>query len=246
MTSTRRGAAAVIIGNEVLSAKVQDANGGLLARRLRDRGVELRSLVVIPDEVDAIVEAVQSARRKSLHIFTSGGIGPTHDDVTVRSVALALGRNVVRSPELVKLVEQYAGNKITPESYRLAEMPEGASLMWHTGAGFPILCCEGIYMLPGVPQLFRIQLEAVLATLPGEPIHLKTLFLTSSEGEIAKVLDEVALESPSVAIGSYPNFDRALDYRVKVTVEHRESETVERIVSQLLQGLPREGVLRVE
>src|SRR5688572_21539336 len=97
----RSGAAAVIIGNEVLSAKVADQNSGLLIRRLRDRGVALRSLTIVPDEIDAIVEAVMHARRRARYVFTSGGIGPTHDDVTVRAVAMAIGRRVVRLQEVV-------------------------------------------------------------------------------------------------------------------------------------------------
>src|SRR5512143_3282871 len=98
------GAAASIIGHEVLTAKVVDANGPHLIRRLREVGVPLRSLEVVPDEVDAIVDAVARARGKARHVFTSGGIGPTHDDVTVRAVALALGRRVVRLQEMVELI----------------------------------------------------------------------------------------------------------------------------------------------
>src|SRR5262245_15654778 len=103
----RTGAAAVIIGNEVLSAKVQALNGSRLMQRLRERGIPLRSLEVVPDEVDLIVDAVTRARARAKYVFTSGGIGPTHDDVTVRAVALALGRPVVRLPEMERLLAQH-------------------------------------------------------------------------------------------------------------------------------------------
>src|SRR4051794_30558342 len=122
----RTGAAAVIIGNEVLSAKVVDENGPWLTKRLRDRGIPLRWMGVVPDEVDVIVESLAIARRSARHVFTSGGIGPTHDDITVRSVALALGRPVVKLPELVELVEQHYGPNANREAMRMAEAPEGA------------------------------------------------------------------------------------------------------------------------
>src|SRR5262244_3947972 len=137
----RYGAAAVIIGNEVLTAKIQDLNGPLLARRLRDRGIPLRSMSTVPDEIDAIVEAVSRAREIARYVFTSGGIGPTHDDVTVRAVALALGRNVVRLPELEALVRRH-DRDASPQAFRLAEAPEGTELLWREGTWYPVLHCD--------------------------------------------------------------------------------------------------------
>src|SRR6266849_4398361 len=142
----RRGAAAVIIGNEVLTAKIQDLNGPLLARRLRDRGIALRSISVVPDEIDAIVGAVTHARAIARYVFTSGGIGPTHDDVTVRAVALALGRRVVRIPELETLVRRHE-REASPQALRLAEAPEGTELLWREGTWYPVLYCDSIYLL---------------------------------------------------------------------------------------------------
>ena len=242
----REGAAAVVIGNEVLTAKVQDLNGALLIRRLRERGIPLHSLTIVPDEVDAIVEAVSRARLAARHVFTSGGIGPTHDDVTVRAVSLALGRSVVRVPELEKLVRHHYGERATAEAMRLAEAPEGAELLYRDGAWYPVLSCMGIYMLPGVPQLFKLQLETGLARLPGHPVHLRCLYLSSGEAEIARVLDRVALEMPEVAIGSYPQFDKSLDYSVKITVEHPEAGPVETALGRLRKDLPEGSILRVE
>src|SRR5262245_61383684 len=146
----RRGAAAVIIGNEVLSAKVQDLNGTHLIARLRDRGIELRWMATIPDEVDAIVGAVSHARSIARYVFTSGGIGPTHDDVTVRAVALALGRRVVRLPEMEALVRAHYGDEATAEAMRLADAPEGSTLLAQEGIWYPVLHCDGVFMLPGV------------------------------------------------------------------------------------------------
>src|SRR6185295_9909895 len=149
----RTGAAAVIIGNEILTAKVTDANGPHLVRRLRDRGVPLASIAVVPDDVDAIVEAVASAHRRARHVLTSGGIGPTHDDVTVRAVALALGRKVVRLEEMVKRIRDHYGEGVPAAALRMADAPEGAELWIQEGTWFPVLTCDGVHMLPGVPQL---------------------------------------------------------------------------------------------
>jgi molybdenum cofactor synthesis domain-containing protein len=242
----RTGAAAVIIGNEVLTAKVQDANGPLLIRRLREVGIPLRSVEVVPDEVDVIVDAVSRARLKAAYVFTSGGIGPTHDDVTVRAVALAMGRPVVRLPEMVALIQARAHDGATAEALRLADAPEGAVLLPQAGTWYPVLTVDNVFLLPGVPQLFRMQLETVLARLQGSPVHIRSLYLRLGEGAIAAVLDRVALAMPHVSIGSYPVFDRTLDYLVKVTVEAAELAPVEDAVSRLRGGLPEDAIIRTE
>ncbi len=240
------GAAAVIIGNEVLTAKVVDANGPHLIQRLREVGIPLRSLEIVPDEVDVIVEAVSRARLRAKYVFTSGGIGPTHDDVTVRAVALAMGRKVVRLPEMVALIREKGADAPTAEALRLADAPEGAVLIAQPGSWYPVLTVEDVFMLPGVPQLFRTQLEAVLARLRGTPVHLRVLYLSLGESAVASALDRVALDMPHVAIGSYPTFDRSLDYVVKVTVESVEQAVVEEAVSRLRAGLPEGSVVRSE
>lgn len=240
------GAAAVIIGNEVLTAKVADANGPHLIRRLREVGIPLRTLEIVPDEVDIIVEAVARARLRAKYVFTSGGIGPTHDDVTVRAVALALGRKVVRLPEMVALIHEKAVDTPTAEALRLADAPEGAELIYQPGSWYPVLTVDDVFMLPGVPQLFRTQLDAVLSRLRGTPVHLRMLYLGLGESAVAAVLDRVALDMPHVAIGSYPMFDRSLDYLVKVTVECVEKDAVEEAMARLLAGLPAGSVLRTE
>lgn len=242
----RSGAAAVIIGSEVLSAKVADRNGALLIRRLRERGVPLRWMCVVPDEIDAIVEAIGAARRRARWIFTSGGIGPTHDDVTVRAVALALGRPVVRLPRMERMVREHFGASLTPEALRLADAPQGSELIFQEGIWYPVLSCEEIFMLPGVPQLFRLQLETVLGRIEGAPLALRTLYLSTGEAEIAHALDQVALAMPHVAIGSYPTWDSEADYRVKITIEHADPAAVDEAAARLAARLPPGALLRTE
>jgi molybdenum cofactor synthesis domain-containing protein len=240
------GAAAVIIGNEVLSAKVEDSNGPLLIRRLREQGIRLHSLTVVPDEVDPIVQAMVCARAVARWVFTSGGIGPTHDDVTIRAVALALGRRVVRLPEIEALLALAHPAGSTAEALRLAEAPEGTTLLAPSGTRYPVLTCDGIFLLPGVPSLFRIQLETVLSTLPHNSVHLRSLYVLRGEAEIAATLDRVALGTPQVDIGSYPEFADGADHRVRVTVEGPVAAEVEAVVARLQRELPDGAVLRIE
>lgn len=239
--------AGLVIGNEVLTAKVQDANGALLIRRLRERGIALTSLHLVPDEVDALVEAVGLARRRARFVITSGGVGPTHDDVTVRAVALALHRPVVRLPELEGHLRAHYGARPMPEAaLRMAEAPAGSVLLPSDDARFPVVACDGVFLLPGIPELFRVQLEAVLGHLPGQPLALGQLFLGVGEPEIARALDQVALALPQVALGSYPTWGDAAGYRVKLTVEHRDAELVRHALAELRAVLPPGAILREE
>ncbi len=242
----KKGAAAVVIGNEVLTAKVVEQNGAYLVQRLRQRGVALRSMTFVPDEVDPIVEAVSLARSRVRWVFTSGGIGPTHDDVTVRAVALALGRRVTRLPGMEQLIKDHYGPALPPAALRLADAPEGTELLTQAGTWYPVLACEGVFMLPGVPELFRSQLEAALARVEGAALHQRALYLSEGEAEVAAVLDRIALSMPDVSIGSYPTFDRTLGFKVKLTVEAGEAAAVERAVKRLTAELPAGSILRSE
>ena len=242
----RSGAGAIIVGNEGLSAKVTEENGAHLTQRFRQRGIPLRMLTIVPDEIDAIVDAVERSRRVARWVVTSGGVGPTHDDVTVRAVALALGRTVVRVPRLVEEVRKHFGERTTPEALRLADAPEGSELLQPRGNWYPILVCEDVFMLPGVPSLFRSMLETVLERLPSTPLYVRNLYLRLGESDLARALDAVALAMPDVAIGSYPQFDRSLDDRVKVTIEAPRLSVVEEAARRLSALWPTDAVVRIE
>jgi molybdopterin-biosynthesis enzyme MoeA-like protein len=205
----------------------------------------LRSIHTVQDDVDAIVEAVTLARRRARWVLTSGGIGPTHDDVTVRAVALALGREVIRLKEMEDRIRARAGAALKPLALRLADAPEGTRLLALEEGWFPVLACEDLFLLPGVPELFKLQLERVLQDLPGRPVVVRQLLLDASESEIAPALDAVALATPEVAIGSYPQFGKSAGFRVKVTVEHEEAAKVEAVVQVLRATLPAGTLLEV-
>lgn len=220
-------AALVIIGNEILSGKIRDQNGSWLLRELRALGVETTRVEIVPDEEDLIVDAVLRCRRYARHLFTSGGIGATHDDVTVPSVARALGRSVVHHPEMVALLQKHWGDELNPLKLRLSEVPEGAELVWgdERQLRFPAILVDEVLILPGVPSLFVEKFDACKERYRAPAIELCNLFLSVGETAVASELSEATERFAGVSIGSYPRFDDA-DHRVRVTIESRDAALV--------------------
>jgi molybdenum cofactor synthesis domain-containing protein len=240
-------AAILIIGNEVLSAQLADENGPYLLQRLRALGVRVMTLRVLSDRFDAIVEAVAHEHSRATWVFTSGGIGPTHDDITVSAVAAALGKPLVRSQAVATAIRtlhrQHLGDAPFPESaLRMADLPEGARVI---GDGFPLAVAENVVMLPGVPQFLRHQFERFAREITAEPFRTAAVYLDCNEAEVALALDRVATAHSTVEIGSYPRFDDA-DYKVKVTFEAKDADAVAAARDALLGQIPRRVVLRQE
>ncbi len=229
-------AAYVGIGNEILSGSIQDANFHYLAQALRELGIRLMRGIVIPDEQEVIRETLDLLRGRFDYIFTSGGLGPTHDDVTVEGVALALGVRVVRHPYLEEKIRDYYGDDLDEASLRMAEIPEGAELLMHGEMSFPILSIENIFLFPGVPQLFRRKFEGIKERFRTRPYHTEELFCRRHESEIAPLLSEALDRFPSIQIGSYPQWDET-GHQVKVVVESKERESVERAAAHLRKAL---------
>ena len=157
-----RTAAHLVIGNEILSGKIQDANTYALAKELRSLGVELRRVVVVPDEIDTIAAEVNALRVTHDYLFTSGGVGPTHDDVTIIAIARALGRRVVRFAEVERLIREYYGSRCTDDHLRMADLVEGTELAVAAETGmWPTFVLGNIFVLPGVPEIYRMKLLTV-------------------------------------------------------------------------------------
>lgn len=231
-------AALVLVGNEILSGKIRDENGSYLLRELRALGVEMRRMEVVPDEEDLIVDAVRRCRLAAQHVFTSGGIGATHDDVTVPAVAKALGVPVIHAPEIVETMRSKWGEDLNPVKLRLAEAPEGAEILWgdRRELSFPAILAANVLILPGVPSLFTEKFEAVKERYRATPIVLANLFLDVGETRIAQTLTDATHRFPGIAIGSYPRFDDA-DHRVKITIESRDPALVDACTAWLRAAL---------
>ncbi len=232
------------MGNEILSGKIADANAAFLCRELRALGVEVRRIIVIPDEIDLIAREVGACSRDFDIVFTSGGVGPTHDDVTIDGVARALGVGVVRHPTLVALLEQHYRRVLTDARLKMAEVPEGTELVGVETLRFPAILARNVYVLPGVPEIFRQKFEAIRERFRDQPIHLKNVFVRMGEGTLADYLNGLLREFPALLLGSYPEFSNP-EYKVKVTLESRDAVYLDRALTAFLEGLPGEAVVRV-
>ncbi|TPV93086.1 MAG: competence/damage-inducible protein A [Myxococcales bacterium FL481] len=252
-TPTAR-AAALLIGNELLSGKIRDENGTALARFLRRRGIALREMTVVPDEVDTIASALRRLTTGAGLVFTSGGVGPTHDDVTLAGVASAFARPLEHNDEMAAALRRSYGTAANEAVLRMARLPAGTHML--QDANWPVLrldvsaasdALSRVYVLPGVPALFRAKLDA-LAAMPDELPNsrqwvLATVETTLDESRIAAALDHVVARHPPVEIGSYPRWipgpDGRLRQHVRITIEARrdDRELVDSARNELLQRL---------
>ena len=233
----------ILVGNEILSGKIVDANAAYLCRELRDLGVDVRRISVIPDEVTIIADEVRGFSRAFDIVFTSGGVGPTHDDVTIEGVARAMDVPVVRHPALVALLERYYGGAPTEAALRMAEVPDGAELVAGT-LRFPTVLMGNVYVLPGVPEIFRQKFDALRERFRDRPFHLKCVFVRIGEGTLAAHLNELLIDFPELMLGSYPELSNP-EYRVKVTLESRDDAYLEGALGRFLSRLPADAAVKV-
>ncbi|HEU0036848.1 MAG TPA: molybdopterin-binding protein [Kofleriaceae bacterium] len=215
----------VIIGDEILSGKFHEENAAFLIQELRSLGVELRRIVMIPDVLDDIAATVIDMAARVDHVFTSGGVGPTHDDVTMAGISQGFGTTVVRHPDLEAKVRAYWGAKLEAPNLRLADVPEGAELVYGTGDVWPVVKYRNVYILPGVPALFRRKFVEIRDRFRTEPVTVARVYIDADEGQIAADLDAVVAAFPAVRIGSYPRFSER-DFRVIITLEARATDEV--------------------
>jgi molybdenum cofactor synthesis domain-containing protein len=231
-----RTAALVVIGDEILSGKFADENAPFAIGLLRGWGVRLRRIEVIPDDPDAIAAAVSTASGRYDAVVTSGGVGPTHDDVTMAGIARGFGVAVVEHPGILALLRRYYGDALTPAQRRLAEVPDGAELVDVPGNPAPVVAVRNVYVLPGVPSLFRKKLAALEPRLRGTPFHVGRLVLAVDETEIAERLTAAAAAHPDVAFGSYPRFDEEPVHLI-LTIEGKDPAAVARALADLADTL---------
>lgn len=216
----------VIIGDEILSGKFADENGPYLIGRLRELGSDLTHLAVISDEVQSIADEVRRCAERSDWVLTTGGVGPTHDDVTLEGIGLAVGRPLEQHPKLVALLKQF-GLEMNEAALRMATVPEGSQLLWEGEVGYPILQVDNILVFPGVPKLMRAKFEAICSRFEADPVHNARVRTTRRETAIADILARAQQQHRDVAIGSYPRYDEGPRH-VIVTVEGRDPAEVER------------------
>lgn len=227
-------AAGIIIGNEILTGKFADENGPYLVQRMRALGVDLLRLATVPDVRQTVAEEVRFCADRFDHVFTSGGVGPTHDDVTLESVASAFGVAVVPHPDLVSILEK--ANLTNQHAMRMAMVPEGTELLWEGSTTFPVIRCRNVIVLPGVPRLFQKKFESVQHLFSGTVVHTTRLYTAEWETAIAGRLAAAQDAYPGVDIGSYPRFDD-VPRRVIVTLESRDVAALAEATAMLSETL---------
>lgn len=235
----------IIIGNEVLSGKTQDTNSHFLCRELRELGVDVQRISVIPDEIEQIGKEAAAFSRQFDFVFTTGGVGPTHDDVTMGGVAHGFGLKVIRHPELERRLRERHGQNINEARLRMSEVPEGAELLGERSLYAPVVRLRNIYIFPGIPKILIERFHGIKESFRDTPFYLKVVYVKEGEGVIASILNRLLESFPELLLGSYPVLDQP-DYKVKVTLESKDRDYLERAFQKLLTTLSEAAIHRIE
>ena len=229
-------AAILIIGNEILSGRTQDTNTSTLAIWLNSIGVRVEEVRVIPDDEKKIIEILNFLRSEYSYVFTTGGIGPTHDDITAQSVSKAFGLKYEIHKEAFKILEAYyKPGEFNEGRQKMAWMPESANLILNPTSGAPGFNVENVFSLPGVPSILKSMLGGLTNRIVGgKPIKSLTISLRTVESEIAKSLTKVQNENKDVEIGSYPFF-QAGKLGVSIVIRSEDQSRIEKCNSQILK-----------
>ena len=222
----------VVIGDEILSGRTKDRNIGYVADRLTEIGVDLKEVRIVPDEEDMIVEAVRALSARWTHVFTSGGIGPTHDDITADAVAKAFGVGIDHHPRAVEILKaRLAGRaEINEARLRMARIPLGADLI-ETENGMPGFRIGNVHVMAGVPVVLEAMMTEVCRTLKGgRPMMSKTIDAERGEGLVATPLAAIQKAHPATVIGSYP-YERDGRYATNIVVRDRDSAALDAAVA---------------
>jgi FAD synthetase len=228
----------LVIGNEILSGKVVDTNSPYLCRELRTLGVDVERIITIPDDVSVIADHVKAMSQAYDFVFTSGGIGPTHDDLTIDGIAAAFGRKLEHNESIAGRIARATGKPPNASQLKMAQVPSGSTLIDAGDLWFPLVVVENVYIFPGIPELLRKKFESARDRFRGVPFVLKRVYVTRVESEIAEHLHELLL-------GSYPRIQEE-SFRVLLTLESRDAGYVQRALDSLLGRLPDGSVRRVE
>ena len=229
-------AAMLVIGDEILSGRTRDANMHYLAGQLTERGIDLKEVRVVSDDRAAIIAAVKALSEGFDHVFTSGGIGPTHDDITADCIAAAFGVPIdVRDDARALLQAHYdrSGQELNGARLRMARIPDGATLIDNPVSTAPGFTLGNVHVMAGVPSVFQAMVASILPTLTGgAPLLSRTLRLMRGEGDLAGPLGQFAAEHPALSVGSYP-FQKDGIYGSNIVVRGTDPAALDRAMTEL-------------
>ena len=236
-------AAIIIIGNEILSGRTQDANSSTIALWLNSLGVKVQEVRVIPDVEDVIVKTINKVRKKNNYVFTTGGIGPTHDDITAKSISKAFNVKYEVNKEAYKILENYyKQGEFNEGRQKMAWTPSQAKLILNPTSGAPGFIIGNVYCLPGVPSILKSMLGGLNNLISGgKPIISHTINLRTVESEIAKSLTLVQNSNKDVEIGSYPFF-KAGKLGVAIVIRSDEQSKIDICTSQILEFVNKKNI----
>ena len=235
----------VIIGNEVLSGKTQDMNSYFLCRELRTLGVEVQRILVIPDEIQLIGKEIVPFSRQWDLVFTTGGVGPTHDDVTMAGIAHGFGVKLIRHYDLERRLHERHGENINQARLKMAEVPEGAELIGEGSLYAPVVRFHNVYIFPGIPKILHERFHVIKERFRNTPFFLKIVYVKEGEGVIALTLNNLLVSFPNLLLGSYPVLGDP-SFKVKVTLESKDENYLDQALKKLLDTLPRGAIHQIE
>ena len=245
--NTQVNAAIIIIGNEILSGRTQDTNTSTLALWLNSLGVKVQEVRVIPDIEDVIVNTINKVRKINNYVFTTGGIGPTHDDITAKSISKAFNVKYEVNKEAYKILENYYKPREFNEGrQKMSWTPANAKLILNPTSGAPGFIINNVYCLPGVPSILKSMLSGLNnKIIGGKKILSKTISVHTVESEIAKSLEEVQNQFKNVEIGSYPFF-RLGKIGVSIVIRSTEKKQIDVCYKQIASFLKQKEIHIIE
>jgi molybdenum cofactor synthesis domain-containing protein len=235
----------LIIGNEILSGKVVDENSPFLCREMRELGVDVERILTISDEVELIAREVRAMSNAYDYVVTSGGIGPTHDDVTIEGIAQAFDRPIELNESIAARLRRASNGEPNESAMKMAMIPQGASLLDAGDMWFPLVVIENVFVFPGIPELLRKKFTSSRERFRGIPFEVRRVFVTLHESEIVADLNSLLEEFPDLLLGSYPKIGESA-FRVLLTLESRDADYLQRALASLLGRLSTDCVHKVE
>lgn len=234
----------IVVGNEILSGRVADQNAAFLTRELYSLGIDLRKISIVPDDVDEIAREVASFTSAYDRVFLCGGIGPTHDDVSMAGIARGLSVPLVHHPGLMERLKGLFASEDEGLLLKMSETPEGSNLLGDE-LPFPIIVVGNLYVFPGQPEILQEKFKAIRDFFRESPFYSKTVYIRLSERRLVGYLNALLESYPGLRLGSYPELSNP-SYKVKVVLESKDPDYLESAALEFVAGLPGEAVFRVE